>query len=186
MCVLFAVCLIHARQDSPGERRSGVLGKQLQPSHCINKGTSTDFWLVSSSTAPWIWQILLIAFAHVFIFGFVFPLLCSSSKFHRRKHTAVTPQELHRRQRPLEPPLPPTVLMQACTKSLSFIPWPNWFPKALVNYNQQLSDCGCSVDKDISENINKIQNNIQNYSPQKFCVALVGDKNLWTGRKNCF
>lgn len=122
MCVLFAACLIYARQDSPGERRSGVLGKQLQPSHCINKGASTDFWLVSSSTAPWIWQILLIAFAHVFIFGFVFPLLCSSSKFHRRKHTAVTPQELNRRQWPLEPPLPPAVLMQARTKSLSFIP----------------------------------------------------------------
>lgn len=35
------------------------------------------------------------------------------------------------------------------------------------------------MDKDIFEDINKIQN----YSPQKFCVALVGDKTFqWEGR----
>lgn len=38
VCVLFAVCVIHARQDSPGEGTGGVWGEQLQPSHCINRG----------------------------------------------------------------------------------------------------------------------------------------------------
>lgn len=36
--MLFAICLIRARQDSPGEGRGGVWGKKLQPSHCINWG----------------------------------------------------------------------------------------------------------------------------------------------------
>lgn len=39
------------------------------------------------------------------------------------------------------------------------------------------------MDNDVFGDIIKIQNNIQNYSPQKFCVALAGDKNAeWEGR----
>lgn len=52
-----------------------------------------------------------------------------------------------------------------CRLHPRLLSWPNWFPKTLVNCNQQLPGCGCSLDKDLFEDINKIQNNIKNYSP---------------------
>lgn len=43
--VLFAVCPVRARQDSPGKGRGGVVRKQLQLSHCIIRGLTTGFGL---------------------------------------------------------------------------------------------------------------------------------------------
>lgn len=182
VCVLFAVCLIHARQDSPGERRGGVWGKQLQPSHCINWGLPQI-----SGWSPAVQQLLESGrFYSLLLRMFLFLALAFLSSAALPSSTGGSTQ---------------LSFLRNCTgdsgpcKHLShqqfwcrhvqrawihplLHSWTNWFPKTLVNYNQQLSGCGCSMDKDIFENINKIQNNIQNYSPQKFCVALVGDKSF--------
>lgn len=49
--MLFVVCLICPRQDSPGEGRGG--GKRLHPSHCINRGLPQIF-----GSSPVVQQLL--------------------------------------------------------------------------------------------------------------------------------
>lgn len=74
MCVLFSVCVIHARQDSPGEGRAGVWGEQLQPSPAL----IGDFHRFLAGLQQYSSSLNLAGFTHCFCACFYFWLWLSS------------------------------------------------------------------------------------------------------------